>query len=263
MTSSISRLPRLLRALQTVGLAAVRAVTAPAWTRDFAAYIYLYRPTPYEPHIKAVALVDLLPGIESESVTLRKCFPQHGNMTAEEICAVCLLVRWARPKIIFEFGTFNGNTTLQIAINASKDCRIFTLNLPPEHGDTQLVSSAQDRMVHTRLVGSGQAFHEEPERIKIHELFGDSANFDFTPYAAQCELVLVDAGHEYDYVKSDTSNALRLLAPGGGVILWHDFPNAPGVCAWLEEFGRGQTVYHIRGTRLAFTIIGSLRQFRK
>ena len=74
------------------------------------------------------------------------------------------------------------------------------------------------------------AFQDEPKRARIHELFGDSITFDYAPYLGQHDVVLVDAGHKYDHVKSDTQNALRLLSAEGGVIIWHDFPNAPGVC---------------------------------
>jgi hypothetical protein len=177
-------------------------------------------------------------------------------MTGEEIISLCLLLRWTNPRGIFEFGTFNGNTTLQLALNAPADCVLFTLNLPPDHGETQLPSSAQDKRVHSKLVGSGQAFRDEPERARIEELFGDSAIFDFSPYHGRCNFVLIDAGHEYDYVKSDTKNALTLLPPEGGVIVWHDFPNAPGVCSWLEECSTRFRIYHMVNTRLAFTVIG-------
>jgi predicted O-methyltransferase YrrM len=177
-------------------------------------------------------------------------------MTGDEILTICLLVRWVQPRGIFEFGTFNGNTTLQIALNMEEDCTLFTLNLPPDHGNTQLESSAQDKRVHPSVAGSGQAFRDERERARIKELFGDSASFDFTSYYGHCDFVLVDAGHEYGYVKSDTENALKLLPLDGGVIVWHDFPNAPGVCTWLEECSTHFHIYHVKNTRLAFTVVG-------
>jgi predicted O-methyltransferase YrrM len=252
----MDRLRRLFHALQTIFLSFLRLFYDPGQTRDFLSYVYTYRPLPYDKRVKCAALPEILPEIEKTAVMLRKCFPQHGNMTGEEIIAICLLVRWTNPSGIFEFGTFNGNTTLQMAINAPPDCKIYTLNLPLDHGETQLVSSAQDRMVHPKIAGSGQAFRDEPERARITELFGDSAAFDYKPYYGRCDFVLVDAGHEYNYVKSDTENALKLLPSDGGVIVWHDFPNAPGVCAWLEECSGRFLIYHVRNTRLAFMFAG-------
>lgn len=252
----MSRLPRLLRSLETIALSLLRIVYSPKRAREFLAYAYLYRPLPYSPTIICDALPGILIGVERMPVALRKCFPQHGNMTGEEIINLCLLVRWTKPRGIFEFGTFDGTTTLQMAVNAPDDCRVFTLNLPPNHSDTVLPSSEQDKRVHPNVAGSGQAFQDEPEKTRIVELFGDSAIFDFTPYHERSDFVFVDAGHEYEYVKSDTNTALKLLPREGGIIAWHDFPNAPGVCAWLEELSRKMKIYHIKGTRLAFTIIG-------
>ena len=252
----MARLHRFLRALETIMVSFLRLFYAPSRTRDFLAYIYLYRPLSYSSRIMCATLPEILCGVGKISITLRKCFPQHGNMTGEEIVTICLLVRWVQPRGIFEFGTYNGNTTLQMALNAPEDCALYTLNLPPDHGETRLESSTQDRLVHPKVAGSGQAFRDEPPRARIEELFGDSAIFDFKPYQRRCDFVLVDAGHEYDYVRSDTENALKLLPPEGGVIVWHDFPNAPGVCAWLEECSTRFRIYHVKNTRLAFTVIG-------
>src|SRR5207249_4338025 len=119
-----SRLPRLLRALQTMLLAVVRTITAPAWTRDFFAYVYTYRPLPYNSRIRTVTLSEVIPDVARIPIELRKCFPQHGNMTGEEIILLCVIVRWAKPSRIFEFGTFNGNTTLQLAANAGPSCEV-------------------------------------------------------------------------------------------------------------------------------------------
>jgi hypothetical protein len=252
----IYRVSRLVRAIETIVLSFLRIFYARNLAREFLAYVYMYRPFPYGGRIACLTLPEILRDADKSFVTLRKCFPQHGNMTGEEIISISLLVRWARPRTIFEFGTFNGNTTLQMALNSPEDCRLYTLNLPLEHAETLLLSSRQDRLVHPNVAGSGQAFRDEPERARIEELFGDSAKFDFVPYQGSCDFVLVDAGHEYDYVRSDTENALKLLSPEGGVIVWHDFPNAPGVCAWLEECSVRLRIFHIRNTRLAFTVVG-------
>ena len=251
----MNRMNRLLQAVSTILLAVVRVIIRPQWTREFIASVYSFRPIPYSNTISRIRLQDAVPNSENLCVTLRKCFLQHGNMTGEEIIAIGLLVRWKRPKRVFEFGTFNGNTTFQIALNADSDCRIETLNLPLGHGETVLVSSEQDKMVHPKSMGLELVFSGEPEAERIHQWYGDSATFDFSPFYGQFEFVLVDAGHEYEYVKFDTRNALKLLTKNGGLIVWHDFPNAPGVVAWLEELSRKIRIVHINNTRLAFSEI--------
>ena len=246
-----SRIPRLYRSLETIALAGIRSLLKPSWTRDFLAHVYTYRPFDYSPRIRRATLPEILPAVGKIPVTLRKCFPRHGNMTGEEIITICLLVQWIRPRGIFEFGTFNGNTTLQMALNAPEDCKIATLNLPLDHSETRLESSMQDKLVHPSQAGSGDVFRGEPEAARIQELFGDSATFDYSPFKEGFDFVLVDAGHEYDYVKSDTKKALELMPASGGVVVWHDFPNAPGVCQWLEEFSekKRSTTYPTPGSR--------------
>ena len=54
-----------------------------------------------------------------------------------------------------------------------------------------------------------------PEQLsekQITQLYGDSANFDFSPYAGRMGLVFVDGSHSYDYVLQDTASALRLAS---------------------------------------------------
>lgn len=250
------RIKRLIRAVMTIMLSLVRVIIAPRCTRDFLAYVYSYRPFPYISTIVQKRLPEAIPNAEHLYVTVRKCFLQHGNMTGEEIITILILIKWRRPKRVFEFGTFNGNTTYQIALNTDQDTRIDTLNLPVDHGETILGSSKQDKMVHTKNMGSGQVFFGEPEAKRIHQLFGDSATFDFSPFYRQIDFVLVDAGHEYEYVKSDTINSFKLLTENGGLIVWHDFPNAPGVVIWLEELSLEVSIVHINNTRLAFAEIG-------
>src|SRR5579863_9635217 len=56
--------------------------------------------------------------------------PVEGNASGFEIACLCALVRHLRPSVILEIGTFNGNTTLQLAANAPETTRIYTLDLP-------------------------------------------------------------------------------------------------------------------------------------
>lgn len=69
---------------------------------------------------------------------------------------------------------------------------------------------------------------------KIHQLFGDSAKFDFSLYYNSCSLVFVDGSHAYEYVLSDTKEAMKMVKKGG-VIVWHDYGIWEGVTKGLEE----------------------------
>jgi hypothetical protein len=88
---------------------------------------------------------------------------------------------------------------------------------------------------------------------KIHQLHGDSAVFDFSPYAKSCSLVFVDGSHCYETVKSDSYAAMEMVEPGG-TVLWHDYGIWEGVTNVLDEmaFHDGMSILNISGTSLAY-----------
>ena len=52
-----------------------------------------------------------------------------GNVTDRELVDICRIVKNREPARVFEFGTFDGRTTLT-AVNAGTDATIYTLDLP-------------------------------------------------------------------------------------------------------------------------------------
>jgi hypothetical protein len=64
------------------------------------------------------------------------------------------------------------------------------------------------------------------------------------------DLVLVDASQEYDYLRSDTEQAMKMLQELR-VILWHDYPRAPRVARYIGEIARDIPIYRLAGTCLA------------
>jgi hypothetical protein len=93
---------------------------------------------------------------------------------------------------------------------------------------------------------------------KIQPLFGDSASFDYSPFIDRIDLFFIDGAHSYEYVRSDTLNALKCCRPGG-VIAWHDFGRAGvnGVSRWLVEFSKQYPVFAVPGGSLAFCVLTS------
>lgn len=57
---------------------------------------------------------------------------------------------------------------------------------------------------------------------KITCLFGDSATFNFSSFYEKVDFFFIDGAHSYEYVRSDTLNALKCCHQGS-VIAWHDF----------------------------------------
>jgi predicted O-methyltransferase YrrM len=155
---------------------------------------------------------------------------------------------------IVEIGTFDGRTTLNLAINAPAHLSVFTLDLPPEAAPKFALAPGERAFVEKPR--SGRHFVEAgPEwraaAARITQGFGDSATFDWSAHVGRAGLVFVDGSHAHDYVVADTETALKLLAPQG-MIVWHDYGVWEGVTRALEEIEarRHLGLRHVRGTSL-------------
>ena len=117
--------------------------------------------------------------------------------------------------------------------------------------ETKLTTLDYDTLGDCRLGYSGA-----PQASRIRQLHGDSRAYDYSPYLGANQLVLVDANHTYEFVKTDTETAFRLLSPGG-VIVWDDYrwldihSECIGVTRCLNELQQSRPVFHIAGTRFA------------
>lgn len=155
-----------------------------------------------------------------------------------ELVNIAYIMQVLKPERVFEFGTFVGRMTRLMAMNAPASTKIFTLDLP------------QKEVLHT----IGEAFKDTEENHKITQLNGNSATFDFSPWYHSCDFVWIDACHDYQFVKSDTEQALKIVKPGGW-IAWHDYrqsKNFDGVTKCVREFSRKYPqIHHLHGTTMA------------
>jgi hypothetical protein len=155
-------------------------------------------------------------------------------------------------RTFFEIGTNRGRTTWTVA-RTNPGIELFTLDVAPAGtpGATAFDLAADDTEFFRPEEACGEAFHDTPEAGRITQLWGDSATFDFSPYAGAIDLVYVDGAHTYEYVKSDTANALSMLGPRG-TIIWDDYSSGPGVYEYVNEVAAtlDRPVYHVFGTRM-------------
>jgi len=176
-----------------------------------------------------------------------------GLLPLLEQAVLARLVVEQRPSLVFEIGTYLGCTTLLFAANTPPDTGVFTLDLPPcEQGEapqTKYPITLQGIRAGSPRVG--ELFRDSHYAEKITQLFGDSATFDFSPYSGKMDLVFIDGNHQYDNVKSDSHNALKLIGPGGTVV-WDDYETQYGadVVRCLNELGKRLQLRRISGTRL-------------
>lgn len=174
------------------------------------------------------------------------------------LCRICALLR---PLRVFEIGTYTGFSTLHLALNTPTGARIHTLDLPKATPGAPVRPALRTTMMDDAHIGgstSGRRYLfegiAEAERVEL--LLGDSATFDFAPYYGAIDLFFIDGAHSYEYVRSDTLNALRCVR-AGGVIAWHDFGRSGlnGVSRWLAELRRqGHPVHAAPGGSLAFML---------
>ena len=202
-----------------------------------------YGPTPRLP---VVSLKDLV----GSDVPLRLFDAEitDWNVRLVDLVAINAVVSRFAPRAAFEIGTGDGLTALNMAGNMPAGARLYTLNLPPEHAG----------IPHARDVG--ERFHRSELKDGIVQLFGDSKQFDFSPFRGAMDLVFVDGDHTAEAVARDSDEALRLTRPDGGVILWHDYGLRRGVTEVLDDLPRrhgldGHLVA-IQGTWIACLVRG-------
>jgi len=200
-----------------------------------------------ESRIPLRCLIDLWPSVGQ--VTTAFDALRDGNPTALELFCLGVIARGTGARSIFEVGTFDGATTLQLALNSPSDALIYTLDLPArEVSRTQTPLLAQERTYALKLT-SGSRFLGTPAQGKIRQLYGDSAALQVDPFAGRMDLVVVDGSHARDYVRSDSALA-RVMARPGGWIVWHDYGVWPDVTAVLDELAGEMPLVRLEATTL-------------
>lgn len=190
-------------------------------------------------------LEQLFPGISECRGVIQAAAPPLngiGNVQPYELIVISTICKYLNPDLVFEFGTFNGLTTLHLAMNSPESAQVVTIDLDPNDGRRQLIN---DDTYYISDNSVGAMFEDAPERQKIQQIFGDTTTFDQKAYHGKVDLIFIDAGHEYELVRSDTEKALKMLAPNG-VILWHDYVFSHyGVYTWLNELSHSIQLYSI------------------
>lgn len=202
----------------------------------------------------------LIPGDATKDISIEVLDPVgvDGNVSPLELLLISTFIKTRNPTRIFEMGTFDGRTTLNMALNSTDNARLWTLDLPKtEIGNTPLPLAPLDRQFIDKD-GSGARFTGKNEEKKITQLYGDTASFDFSKFNNSMDMVFVDASHSYEYLLNDSRVALKLLKDGKGIILWHDYHVWDGVTRALDELYLNDSAFkdlkHIEGTSLACLI---------
>jgi Methyltransferase domain len=225
--------------------------------------LFLYNAMTTKGGLKRKNVFQVLPSPDAQTITLGNLvksswFFSTASYTAD-IVSLCMICQLLKPRTVFEIGTFRGYTALHFALNTPEDSVIYTLDLPKTVAVKPALRTTMtdDSFYHQLLNTQDYFFDGKTAAQKINCLYGDSATFDFTPFHGKVDFFFIDGSHSYEYVRSDTLNALKACHPGS-VIAWHDFGRMGinGVTRWLEEFSAsGQSVYAVPGGSLAFMLV--------
>jgi predicted O-methyltransferase YrrM len=119
---------------------------------------------------------------------VQSAIPAHhgpGGLHTLEARVLIAALRIVEATRVFEFGTFLGATTLNLAANPPDDGTVFTL----DPGEAAITAEGEDRQLaavhlHARMDFEGSALAR-----KIKPLVGNSRTFDFAPWRGSINLV--------------------------------------------------------------------------
>lgn len=199
--------------------------------------------------------------LEAGKVQLENFLGHWGNVSIEELCKICLIVRWLKPRRILELGTYNGLTTLQMALNAPAGAAVYTVDLPPEHqasSETGTIDALLATSFRTKFNTTLGSYFKHRTDVSIKQIIGNSTAIDYSAEIGHdVDLIFVDAAHDYTSKRKDTDTAFSLLS-SNGVILWHNYADVcnPDVTRCLSEYAAGRSIFHLRNTTLAVYYAG-------
>jgi predicted O-methyltransferase YrrM len=181
-----------------------------------------------------------------------QAFPGVGASVSPLECMVlAALSQFSRAKRVFEFGTYKGVSTTQLALNVAEGGMVFTLDLPEDHPAYVLPIPRPEEQA---IAAEGSKGILIPRDLldRVTFLQSDSATFDEGPYVGTIDLTFVDGAHSYEYVKNDSEKAWRMLR-SGGIIAWHDcVPSHRDVVKYVKECGWNAKL--AGGTSIAFAV---------
>jgi hypothetical protein len=176
-----------------------------------------------------------------------------GGLSLIESFILIACARLVDAHRFFEFGTFLGRTTLNLAMNSPEDAEIYSLDL--DHSALRFVTQdpADTEVTQIHLRTPKFDFTGMTVEKKITLLTGNSRTFDFSPWTERIDLVFVDGGHDLATVTDDTANSLRLASQNRpSCILWHDYRSKDyePLTGFLDNLSDELDIFHVEDTML-------------
>ncbi len=191
------------------------------------------------------------------------CLPRRHSLTSMlERAILASLLKLVKPRSVFEFGTYLGESALILAANTNAS--IHSIDL-----DENRLLGARPKFDEFELTNVQRRFSDKPVfqgteyEDRIQTITGDSTTYDFSRFYGQMDFVLIDGGHHVDVVKSDTHHAFKMLTPDHpACILWHDYGNPNyRITDYLDDLAQQFELYHVAETSYVFVMKNTERDF--
>ncbi len=201
-------------------------------------------------HIRPHAIFDLVPASVAQRIAQVK-IPYRTECWLLETFLLIAAMRIVNAKRIFEFGTFRGASTLNMALNAPEG-EIFTFDIDPGIAPTLDQDEYNREIMRQHISARVMEFEEVSHCAKITRLEGNSLTFDCTPFHRAMDLVFVDGGHDYRTLAADSASAFRMVPIHAGCVVWHDYgnPEYPDVQMYLDRINL--PIFHVEESRMCF-----------
>jgi len=207
-------------------------------------------------HIRPHEALELYPTESYRDRLTPLVLPDSNTPRILETCILVALMKHVQAESVFEFGTFRGINTLNLAVNLPDGGRVFTLDLDRESAlrATQHPHDASITQRHFEWEDRLAFLGTEWER-SVTQLLGNSQTYDFAPFRSSLNMIWIDGGHDLETVKSDTGHAFTMLdMDRPGVIAWHDYsnPRHPELTEYLDSLGADRYLKHVEDTMVVF-----------
>ena len=158
------------------------------------------------------------------------------------------IVRAAKPTLVVELGTAQGNLTANICRQAP-NATVFTVNAPVEEQSGELITFELTR----EQIGEVYRRHGFDDRVR--QVYANTLTLDLGQYLEpkSSDLAIVDACHDREYVINDFFKIKEFVKEGGIVLLHDTHPDMKShllgsysACMILRA--RGYDIRHLQGT---------------
>lgn len=254
----MARMNSIIRMIDHCSLAAVSALVTKGPDQARRIMIAAERASISTADIHVMSYWDIVRSFPvDEDITLQSSGWVDGATAPLERFMLVQLLRYFKPKLIAEVGTYRGTTTRLMLDNCQEDTRIFTMDLPLGQEADALTAATDERLIVHRKVGIDYLSH--PRRSQVEQIYGDSFSPDsWKKMPEGVEFAFIDASHSYEAVKNDTEWIFKKMVPNA-ILLWHDYSEDEtaerGVGKYIRELMKTRDdVFLIADTDLAIRI---------